>query len=97
MDQLVKLSEEDRNLLHELTAELKELRAEVRSMNGYSERNKPDELLTCGEAAIMCGVRRQTISRWIREKRLKKVYQGGKCGILKADLIKCKPEKFCNE
>lgn len=52
------------------------------------ERFPSNELLSCSEAASLLGVSRQTISRYIKEGRLKKTSRGGRMGILKSDLWK---------
>lgn len=83
MEERLTLSDYDRSLIENLTAEL-------RRMNDNAEKAKPDDLLTCSEAAALCDVTRQTISRWLREKRIRKVYRGGRQGILRSELIKCK-------
>ena len=85
-------SDYDRALLENLTSGVQELTIELRRINGNSEKTKPEVLLTCAEAAALCDVTRQTISRWLREKRIHKVYQGGRSGILKSELSKCKSQ-----
>lgn len=89
MEEHLTLSDYDRSLIENLATGIEGLTAELRRMNGNAEKAEPDDLLTCGEAAELCGRSRQTISRWLREKRIRKVYRGGRQGILKSELIKC--------
>ena len=52
-----------------------------------AEKVKPkDRVLSVNEAAEYCGVARQTISRWNREKRIHKVQRGCKVGYLESEL-----------
>ncbi len=84
MTDTISLSEEDRIILLDLTAEL-------RRFNNNSEKEKPDPLLSCAEAADYLKVARQTISAMIRDKRLQKKTRGGRTGLLKSDLDRVKP------
>lgn len=92
MEEHLTLSDYDRSLIENLATGIEGLTAEIRRMNGNAEKAEPDVLLTCSEAATLCDVTRQTISRWIREKRIRKVRRGGRSGILKSELVKCKSE-----
>lgn len=47
-----------------------------------------NRLVSCVEAAEICGVTKQTISLWIRQGKLVKTRKGGRYGILLNDLPK---------
>lgn len=49
---------------------------------------KEDKIYSCTDAAKLIGVTRQSISRFIREGRIKKVSRGGKVGIPKSEIDK---------
>lgn len=74
----INLSLQDRALLSDLVHEL-------RRFNDNSKRS-PDRVLSCSEAAALCGRTRQTVSRWIRDGRLHKVTRGCRTGILESEL-----------
>ena len=74
METVFLFSESDRVLLTSLVNEL-------RRYNDLNEGSS-DRLLSVSEAAEVIGVRRQTVSRYLRQGRLHKVSRGGKSGIL---------------
>lgn len=67
-----------------IIALLTQLLAEIRG--GKKEPPAREVLLNNTQAAEIVGVTRQTIGRYIREGRLKKVCRGGKVGILLSSL-----------
>lgn len=73
------LTESDRSLIAQLTHEL-------RRYNDLREAELKDRVVTIGEAAVIVGRTRQTISRKIREGRLHKITRGGVTGILLSEL-----------
>ena len=75
----ISLSERDRVLLSSLVNEL-------RRLNDSRPAETPDCVLSCSEAAKFLGKTRQTISRWLRDGRLRKVVRGGKAGGLLSEV-----------
>ena len=81
MEQALNLSDYDRSLIANLTESNNRLAAAL-------ESKKQDKLYTCSEAAYLIGVSRQSISRYIREGRIKKAVRGGRVGILESEINK---------
>lgn len=64
---------------------LEGIAAELKRANDAMERDN-DRLVSCKEAAEICGVRVQTISAWIRKGRIHKCFRNGRTGILLSEL-----------
>lgn len=75
------LSEYDRSLIVGLTDAVRGLAA---AMNG----NKTERLYSCREAALLLGKAPQTVSRYIRQGRIKKAVRGGVVGIPESEIKK---------
>ena len=60
----------------------------LRELKGAPKND--DRLLNVTDAAEFVGVTRQTIARYTREGRIRKVFRGGKKGYLESELIKAK-------
>lgn len=71
---------------------LEEMRDEIAALRKRLEgtEQKEENVLNSIQAAKFCGVSRQTIYAWRREKRIKKVERGGKRGYLESELLKVK-------
>ena len=81
MEQSINLSDYDRSLIACLTESNNRL---ARAL----ENQKTESIYSCADAAKMIGVTPQTISRYIREGRIKKAVRGGKVGILESEIQK---------
>lgn len=81
MGQLITLSDYDRSLIACLTESNNRL---AKALEGQ----KTESIYSCTDAAKMIGVTPQTISRYIREGRIKKAVRGGKVGILESEIKK---------
>lgn len=64
---------------------LERIAFELKRANDATQEEN-DRLISCSEAASICGVTRQTVSLWIKSGRLKKTYRNGRMGILFSDL-----------
>jgi len=64
-----------------------ELKSEIKRM---TDMKIPEVLVSCTEAARLLGVTNNTVSSWIRRKKLTKRTIDGVTGILLADLMKMK-------
>ena len=71
---------------------MEEMAQDIRELKAYIEEKVPkeDTLFTSIQAAEYCGVTRQTIYTWTREKRIHKVVRKGRRGYLKSELDKVK-------
>lgn len=68
---------------------LEEMKTEIAELNKRLEGiPKPEVVLNGIEAAAHCGVARQTIYAWARQKKIHRVVRGGKHGFLKSELDK---------
>ena len=67
---------------------MEEMRAEILDLKALIAEKVPtdDVLLNANEAAEYCGVVRQTIYNWRREKRIHQVVRRGRRGYLKSEL-----------
>lgn len=73
---------------------LEEMKEEIRDLRRYiANTPKPDLLMTVSQAAEYCGVTRQTISEYRRQKVLTKVVRGPRTGYLQSDLDKVKQQQ----
>lgn len=72
-------------MMENLSQEVADLKAMIADKVKASDR-----VLSVNEAAEYCGVSRQTIGRWRREKRIRKVQRGCKVGYLESELDKAK-------
>lgn len=77
------LSDSDRKMIAEL-------RTEVQRM---TEMKIPDVLVSGKEAARLMGVTSNTISAWVRQKKLSKRTMGGATGIPLSELMKLKTRR----
>lgn len=77
------LSDTDRTLIAELIASNNRLAAAI-------EMQKTERVYSCKEVAEIVGRSAQTISRYIRQGRIKKAVRGGVVGIPESELIKIK-------
>ena len=68
-------------------AALESIAYELKRANDAAEQDN-GRVVSCSEAAEICGVVPQTISAWVRTGRLKKVFRNGRTGILLSDLNK---------
>lgn len=75
------LSDFDRNLIIDLTASNNRLAAAL-------EHQREEKLYSCKEFADLVGVCPQTISRYVRQGRIKKAARGGKVGIPASEIDK---------
>ena len=75
------LSDYDRSLIEGLTESNNRLAAAL-------EGQRTENLFSCTEAAKLIGVTPQTISRYIREGRIRKAARGGKVGIPESEIKK---------
>lgn len=80
-NQPINLSEYDRSLIAGLTESNNRLAAAI-------EGQRTETLFSCVEAAKVIGVTPQTISRYIREGRIRKAIRGGKVGIPESEIKK---------
>lgn len=71
------LSPQDREIITQLIAELKRF-----NDSAFDQQ----VLVSCTEAARLCGVTRPTISAWIKEGRIRKKVIGESVGILLGDI-----------
>ena len=67
-------------MMEKMQDEISELKAMV------AAKPKETRILTTNEAAEYCGVTRQTISDWVRKKRIHKVMAGCKFGFTMEEL-----------
>lgn len=74
--------------MHQDIVALKKELAQMRESLLEKVPTEPEPLLSVNEAASYCGKTRQTISLWVREKKIKKVRRGGRSGFLKSELDK---------
>lgn len=81
MEQAINLSDYDRSLIVSLTESNNRLAQAL-------ESQKTEKVLSCTDAAKMIGVTPQTISRYIREGRIRKAIRGGKVGIPESEIKK---------
>ena len=81
MEQSISLSEYDRSLIACLTESNNRLAKAL-------ENQKTEAVYSCTDAAKMIGVTPQTISRYIREGRIRKAVRGGKAGIPESEIQK---------
>lgn len=79
------LSEYDRSLLAGLTTAVNRLASAM-------EGEKVERVYTCKEAAELLGRSQQTISRYLRQGRIKKGVRGGVAGIPESELKKLAPQ-----
>lgn len=77
------LSDTDRTLIAELIASNNRLAAAI-------EMQKTERVYSCKDAAEIVGRSAQTISRYIRQGRIKKAARGGVVGIPESELLKIK-------
>lgn len=85
MEQIVNLSDYDRNLLTSV------LESNRRIAEALERRNEESEILyTCSQAAAYLSKDKSTISRMLADGRLHKVYRGRLSGISKSELDKYK-------
>lgn len=75
------LTDTDRALIAELTASNNRLAAAL-------EGQRTEKIYSCKEAARIVGRSVQTISRYIRQGRIKKCVRGGVVGIPESELTK---------
>lgn len=85
METLSILSDADRALIASLTASNNRLAAAL-------ESQKTERVYSCKEAASIIGRSAQTISRYIRQGRIKKGVRGGVIGIPESELMKIKTQ-----
>lgn len=78
------LSATDRALIADLTASNNRLAAAL-------EGQKTEKVYSCKDAAKLLGKSQQTISRYIRQGRIKKGVRGGVVGIPESELKKINP------
>ena len=69
---------------------MEQMRQEIAELHKVIAAKEPTEdvLFNANEAAAYCGVVRQTIYAWRREKRIRAVVRKGKRGFLKSELDK---------
>ena len=79
------LSDIDRALIADLTASNNRLAAAL-------EGQRTEKVYSCKDAAELVGRSPQTISRYIRQGRIKKVVRGGVVGLPESELLKIKPQ-----
>ena len=79
------LSDIDRALIADLTASNNRLAAAL-------EGQRTEKVYSCKEAAELIGRSPQTISRYIRQGRIKKGVRGGAIGIPESELLRIKPQ-----
>jgi IS30 family transposase len=56
------------------------------------EGSKTEKVYSCKQAAQILGRSAQTISRYIRQGRIKKAVRGGAIGIPESEIMKLKPQ-----
>ena len=83
MQNLLVLSDSDRQMIADLKAEVKRM----------TELKIPDVLVSGREAARLMGVTSNTISAWVRQKKLTKRTIGGATGIPLSDLMRLKTRR----
>lgn len=79
------LSEYDRALLSNLTTAVSRLASAM-------EEQKVEKVYTCKEAAALLDKTPQTISRYLRQGKLKRAVRGGVIGIPESELKKITPQ-----
>jgi len=85
MEQSINLSTFDRALIAGLTKSNNRLAAAL-------ELQKDEKVYSCKEAAEVIGVTPQSISRYVRQGRLRKAVRGGRVGIPESEIRKIKPQ-----
>lgn len=71
-----------------------EMKDEIAALRmSIADAGKPDILMTVSQAAEYCGVTRQTIAEYRRQKLLTKVVRGARTGYLQSELDKVKQLK----
>ena len=85
----ISLSDFDRRLIADLTASSNRLAAALEAQNGSETAEK---VYSCMEAAKLLGRTPQTISRYVRQGRIKKGERGGVVGIPESELQKIKTQ-----
>jgi len=75
----------DSSLLERAISAMEAIATELKRANDATEAEN-DRVVGCTEAAKLCGVSPQTISVWVRTGKLRKVYKGGKRGVLLSEL-----------
>lgn len=83
-DAMFRVMEQMRDDIEALNKELSRMRESL--LEKVPKEKEP--LFSVNEAAEYCGVARQTISLWVRQKKIKKVRRGGKTGFLRSELDK---------
>ena len=81
MEQALNLSDYDRSLIVSLTESNNRLAKAL-------EDQQTEKVFSCADAAKMIGVTPQTVSRYIREGRIKKAVRGGRVGIPESEIQK---------
>ena len=71
---------------------MEDMKQEITALRAIIAEKVPtdDRLFNANEAAEYCGVVRQTIYAWTRQKRIRKVVRRGRRGYLKSELDKIK-------